>query len=51
MQTLMISAPHIINVLAGAIVSVSSSDSYSSTSLTVNRAFGIGAGLSALVKR
>lgn len=51
MQTLMISAPHITNGLTGAIVSVSSSDSYSSTSLRVKRALGSGAGLSALVKR
>lgn len=51
MQTLIFSARHITNGLAGAIVSVSPSDSYSSTSLTANRAFGIGGRWSALVKR
>lgn len=51
MQTLFFSAPYMSNGLAGAIFSVSSSDSYPSTSLTVNRDFGIRARLPVLVKR
>jgi len=50
MQTLLFSAPQMANGLAGAITSVSSSDSYPSTSLTVNRDFGVRDRLSALVK-
>lgn len=51
MQTLLFSAPHMANGLAGAIISVSSSDSYPSTSPTANRDFGIRTRLSALLKR
>lgn len=49
-ETLLFSAPHMANGLAGAVASVSSSDSYPSTSPTVNCDFGIRTRLSALVK-